>query len=269
MLRTMPRASLAGKTMEPLLYQDDFRVGSIQSPLEQVQRRLTSLGEEDSAFLHAEFLHHVIQSLLALPTDLYRPSVALLTAHAIRGEVPALVINFAAAVQIVHAAALSHQLPAMPVPANTDEREAQRDHIAVLAGDYLYAQAAYITAGLRHLTVMAQLAEAIKTLCTADVILQQGYMRQPYGIGLFRLSAAGAALLVNAHTSVVAAFAEYGSALDAAYQARTGSESVFLLRARDALADVMDPPLLEELLGIIAPVLHSWQISHAPDIEPA
>jgi len=86
-----------------------------------------------------------------------------------------------------------------------------------------------IAAGLEHLPVMALLSEAIKEICRQGLeeppgapVDEAAKPDPPAGaLGLFELSAAGAALLAGAPTAAIAAAGRYGSDLDALTSART------------------------------------------------
>jgi len=183
----------------------------------RVEQLLRGLGAGDG-----EFLHQVIGDLLFAAPDMFRPMVALLVAEALGAGDDERVIRFAAAVQIVYAAMHTHQQVRLA-------REPAAGNLVVLAGDYLYAQAAVIAAGLEHLPVMALLSEAIKEICRQGLeeplggsVNEAAKPEPPAGaLGLFELSAAGAALLAGAPTAAIAAAGRYGSDLDALTSART------------------------------------------------
>lgn len=174
--------------------------------IDAVQRLLATLGERDDAFLH-----HVIGSLLEWPPDSLRPTVALLIARALGRPADEETIRFAATVQVVFAAALAHRVGMNGL----DER---RDQVTVLAGDYLYAQAAMITARLQRLDLMAMLAETLKRICRDDALYaldnNQEALRDAVPYGLFSFAAAGAALLAGADHRTAATLGAFGTALD-------------------------------------------------------
>ena len=192
----------------------------------RVEQLLRGLGAGDG-----EFLHQVIGDLLFAAPDMFRPTTALLVAEALGAEGDERVVRFAAAVQIVYAAMHTHQQVRLA-------REPAAGNLVVLAGDYLYAQAAVIAAGLDHLPVMALLSEAIKEICRQGLEEPQGVIagatpindasvgavhpdRRVGAVGLFELSTAGAALLAGAPAAAIAAAGRYGSALDALTSTRT------------------------------------------------
>jgi hypothetical protein len=202
----------------------------IQPDLARVHALLWHLGDADGAFLH-----DLVRTLLDGPRDAHRAAAALLLAKAIGDEVPAAVIQLAAAVQIVHAASLAHRFGNPGPERSLDER------LVVLAGDYLYAQAAVLTAGLGNLSVMAGLAESIKALCRAVMQSERRSLAGPSGAGgveeagepaaavvradppdaradqahgLFRLSLWGTAEIVQPPPDLRAVVTQFGQAMD-------------------------------------------------------
>ena len=122
-----------------------------------------------------------------------------------------------------------------------------------------------IAAGLEHLPVMALLSEAIKEICRQGLEGPQDAasdttMLEPDvgggGVGLFELSAAGAALLAGAPAAMVAAARRYGSALDSLASARTAQtgRAAIARRANDALGTLPAGParrVLERLPALV------------------
>jgi geranylgeranyl pyrophosphate synthase len=103
-------------------------------------------------------------------------------------------------------------------------------HVAILVGDYLFAQAALMAAGLGDLQAMALLAETIKDLCRGEVLqLESGFAwdqsEELYyekirckTASLLALCTEGAAVLCGAPPHQVAALRAYGIALGQAFQ---------------------------------------------------
>jgi hypothetical protein len=204
----MPLRSSAGDGMPDLSALPD-PLDSVKSEAEQVAQFLQSLGATDG-----EYLYHVIQTLLEHPQNPYRPGVALLVARALRGTVPPEVVRFASAVQIVAVAGLTHRQTVTGinlVPAGKPTIDA---HLVVLAGDYLYAQAAYITARLQNLKVMAILAEEIKLQCQGEVARHNGHSAAGASAGLYSLSAVGTGYLLDCNPTQIAELQVYGAVLD-------------------------------------------------------
>jgi hypothetical protein len=95
------------------------------------------------------------------------------------------------------------------------------ERLVVLTGDYLYAQAAAITANLKNLQVMAQLAESIKAICREGAYLPAVRVASFRSDGLYRLSLWGAAELLRLPPDLQASLELVGHALDAAADAQT------------------------------------------------
>jgi geranylgeranyl pyrophosphate synthase len=190
------------------------RFDEVRAEAIQVDELLLSLGATDG-----EYLYHVVQTLLDTDRNPYQSGVALLVARAIAGEVPAEVVRFAAAVKIVDVAALAHRQAAPLAALSPTEQPAIDAHLVVLAGDYLYAQAAYITAGLCNLSVMAILAEEIKAQCRREMGRLRADVPSTNNPGLYTLSVLGTGQLLGCDARMLAALREYGAVLDATSQA--------------------------------------------------
>lgn len=178
----------------------------LQPDMARVHELLWQLGDADGAFLQ-----DLVRTLLDRPRDAHRAVAALLLARAVQAEVPDTIIQFAAAVQIVYAASLAHRtLVAGTAAPDLDDR------LVVLAGDYLYAQAAARTANLKDLQVMARLAESIKAICREGTQVAATPRATSQEDGLFRLSLWGTAALLRLAPDLQTAVALVGQALDSA-----------------------------------------------------
>ena len=180
----------------------------VQSDAERVSRFLARLGEADG-----EYLHHVIQTLLDRHGNPITARVALLVSHAFVGSVPDRVLRFAVAVQIVEVAGLAHRQVVRGDPIVPAEQPDIDLHLVVLAGDYLYSQAAFITAGLQDLTVMRLLAEVIKEQCRGEVARQHGEVVADLSVDLYALAAVGTAHLIGCDARSLAELEEYARIL--------------------------------------------------------
>jgi hypothetical protein len=182
----------------------------VHAELAAVGQVLRTIGSDDGRVLHG-----IVSDLLLATDDLLRPAIVCLVARALDSDGDPRVVQFAAAVQLVHIAAQAHQIRTADVTGEP------RDHLTVLVGDYLYAQAAVLTAGLRHLSVMAMVSEAIMGICrravaeTARGSLPSipGPESECQSEGLFELSASGPAVLLGQEHQVQS-LAAYGRALD-------------------------------------------------------
>ncbi|MDB5060020.1 MAG: Polyprenyl synthetase [Chloroflexi bacterium] len=184
-------------------------LNTVQAETLQVAQFLHSLGATDG-----EYVYHVVQTLLERPQKPYRSGVALLVARALRDSVPPEVVRFAAAVQVVAVAGLTHRQTVADSTLVPAEQPAIDAHLVVLAGDYLYAQAAYITAGLQNLKVMAILAEEIKLQCQGEVARHNDHTAAGASAGLYSLSAVGTGYLLDCDPAQIAELQQYGNVLD-------------------------------------------------------
>ena len=226
----------------------------VRPELARMQEVLDGLGAGDG-----RFLHHVLGTLLALPADHLRPGVVLLIGRAIGAADETSLVRFAAAVQIVHAASLAHQ-----IFADMRNERGDRDQLRVLAGDYLYAQAALITAGLRHFAVMASLASAIQTICARDlegILGEQSGATATSAMGLFRLSALGAGLLSRCDDATLGGLEAYGATLDAVAERRAGPSSAQEAAGLLPLPEGAARRSLVALPGAVAPAQVSSQVT--------
>jgi geranylgeranyl pyrophosphate synthase len=209
-------------------------LASLQPDLARVHALLWQLGDADGALLQ-----DLVRSILDRPRDAYRAAAALLLARAVRPETPDAIIQFAAAVQIVYAASLAHRTILAGAVPSQDER------LVVLTGDYLYAQAAAITAELMDLQVMAQLAASIQAICREGTHPDALPATSGQSAGLFRLSLWGAAELLRLSPDLQAAVAQVGQALDAGVQGHPAAGEA--LRAATTLLATM--PSFASLAG--------------------
>jgi hypothetical protein len=240
--------------------------------LGEVQRAMLGLGADDGPFLR-----HVISALVGLPGDLLRPAVALLIAQAIGKEADGRVIRLATAIQTVYAASLAHR---QIMNGGTD---AETDRLMVLAADYLYAQAAVITAGLDNLQVMAMLAESIKQLCqdampdTPAAVVEAATQPRASGgascgsaatgsHGLFQLSAAGTGRLLSCDDATMACLAAYGTLLDGMVERRMPGHEEQGGAAADQLLHILpDSASRGVLAGIAATISMASVVDHRFD----
>lgn len=141
--------------------------GTLTDDLARVEQELTLVGSDAGPVLHEAIRHH-----LHTGGKRIRPRLAVTAGRLIRGYVPDTLIRFAAVTELVHAASLVHD-------DTLDEAETRRGvttvsaqwggHVAVLVGDYLFAQAALLTAGLGSLRLMALLADTIQALVQGEL----------------------------------------------------------------------------------------------------
>lgn len=201
---------------------------SLLADMARVEDELALVGQEAGPVLHEAIRHH-----LSTGGKRMRPRIAILAGRMLLGGVPDGLIRFAAVTELVHAASLVHD-------DTIDEADTRRgeptvgsrwgSHIAVLVGDYLFAQAAIITAGLGSLRLMSLLAATIQSLVRGE--LRQ--MSAAYKIeasaanyeariadksaSLFVLAAEGAGVLAGVGEAEITALRRYGQQLGLAFQ---------------------------------------------------
>lgn len=183
--------------MEPALSPTThLRLGTVDG-MDAVRALLSSLGRADG-----EFLHRVVLSLLDTAPDILRPSCALLLGQAFGSFGDQRMVRFAAALQCVVLATAVHR--------SWSIRPRVHDQLEVLAGDFLYAQAAMLTASVQDLQVMGALSSAIKQLCNQGLDENERYSLAP----LFALAAEGTSSLLGIDDVRSSAVLDFGRALD-------------------------------------------------------
>jgi all-trans-nonaprenyl-diphosphate synthase len=139
----------------------------VEQDLRRVRERLQQIGEGDNPLLVQTIRH-----LFGTSGKYIRPALCLLVARAFDAQADERLVEFAAAMEVVHTASLVHD-------DTLDESVTRRGlttvnagwngHIAILVGDYLFAQAAIVTASLGSLRAMEMLAETIKSLVRGEL----------------------------------------------------------------------------------------------------
>jgi geranylgeranyl pyrophosphate synthase len=256
--------------------------GTLDGDLARVEAELMLVGRDAGPVLHEAIRHHLRTGGKRL-----RPRLALLTGRLIRGYVPDGLVRFAAVTELVHAASLVHD-------DTLDEAATRRGvttvsarwgtHVAVLVGDYLFAQAAIITAGLENLRLMELLASTIQ-------LLVQGELRQMHAAyridvssenyedriaaksaSLFVLAAEGGAACAGAGPVQAQALARYAYNLGLAFQIAddvldyTGTDEQLGKPAGSDLANgVITLPALNYLQGLPADALERRLVEEGGD----
>jgi geranylgeranyl pyrophosphate synthase len=180
---------------------------------------------------HHPQLGHAIDQLLASGGKRIRPTLTLLTARLL-GTDEDKAIGLAAAIEMLHTATLVHDdlidgsllrrglptLNANLTPGAT-----------VLTGDYIFARAAYLAAGIGSLPLMEHFARTLMVIVNGELIQlfreQSGDDRQDYfdriyakTASLFELATMGAALLRQANQEIVEAMRRFGYQVGMAFQ---------------------------------------------------
>jgi len=200
----------------------------LMADLARVEEQLALVGQEAGPLLHEAIRHH-----LSAGGKRMRPRIALLVGRMLRDEAPDDLIRFAAVTELVHAASLVHDDTIDDAATRRGEPTVGATwggHIAVLVGDYLFAQAAIITAGLGSLRLMSLLAATIQALVRGE--LRQ--MSAAYKIeasaanyeariadksaSLFVLAAEGAGVLAGVGEDQLQALRQFGQQLGLAFQ---------------------------------------------------
>jgi len=163
--------------------------------LAAVRAILLDLGKNDSAFLH-----RAVNSLFESAPDLLLPIAVLTLTDVLGSPADDRAVRFAAALQCVVAATALHRAGPRGAP----------DHLEVLAGDYLYAQAAVLTSRLNQLSIMRGLSRAIKLLCRNSL----EHPTEPGLRPLFELGAEAVACLLTLDPERAQAVVGYGRLLD-------------------------------------------------------
>jgi geranylgeranyl pyrophosphate synthase len=180
---------------------------------------------------HHPQLGEAIDHLLASGGKRLRPTLTLLTARML-GTDEDKAIGLAAAIEMLHTATLVHDdlidgslmrrglptLNASLTPGAT-----------VLTGDYIFARAAHLAAGIGSLTLMEHFARTLMTIVNGELIQlfreQSGDQRQDYfdriyakTASLFELATMGAAILRQANQEIVEAMRRFGYQVGMAFQ---------------------------------------------------
>lgn len=141
---------------------------TLPNDLARVESELGLVGHDAGPLLREAIRHH-----LRTGGKRMRPRMAVLSGRMVaHGATSDGLVRFAAVTELVHAASLVHD-------DTLDEASTRRgiatvssqwgNHIAVLVGDYLFAQAAIVTADLGSLRLMALLADTIQSLVQGEL----------------------------------------------------------------------------------------------------
>lgn len=214
----------------------------IEADLQRVRASLHRIGEGDNPILV-----QTIQHLFDAQGKMIRPALCLLVSRLFTPSADERVIDFAAAMEAVHTASLVHDDTlddAAVRRGHTTVNAGWNGHIAILVGDYLFAQAAILTAELGELRAMSMLAATIKCLVRGELRQMETafdwsqdeatYLEKIGGktASLLALCTEGAGVLCGAAAPQLAALREFGYKLGLAFQVVddildiTGSEAV-------------------------------------------
>lgn len=161
-----------------------------------------------------------------------RPALAMLCGRVNEYD-PGKLIPFAAALEMLHTATLVHDDVVDESPVRRGEPTLgvrARNSVAVLVGDYMFAQAASQAAVTRHLDLFDAFARTAMAIIGGQIdeawsdgslsLTREQYLRRIGGktAALFALSALGGAMLSKAPEPVAHALEQYGYKLGLAFQ---------------------------------------------------
>ena len=179
---------------------------TLTDDLARVEAELALVGQDSGPVLASAIGHHLRTGGKRL-----RPRLAMAAGRLVGGRDSEGLVRLAAVTELVHAASLVHD-------DTLDEAETRRGvvtvdakwgtHIAVLVGDYLFAQAAILTASLGSVRLMDLLAGTIQALV-------QGELRQMSAAYRIEASAANYESRIAAKSASLFVLAAEGGAIHA------------------------------------------------------
>lgn len=162
-----------------------------------------------------------------------RPLVVLLSGRLFPAAQIAPLVSLAAAVEMLHSATLVHDDVidgALLRRGGPTLNASWSQGATVLAGDYLFARAAFFASETGNVRVMAIFAQTLMTICEGELRqlydlrnwsqAKESYFRRIYGktAALFASAAESAAVLGQADEAIVACLRDYGYNLGMAFQ---------------------------------------------------
>ncbi len=163
-----------------------------------------------------------------------RPRLALLSWRALNADVHYdQILNFAASIELLHTATLVHDDVIDKATLRRGKmtiNETEGNHIAVLAGDYLFTRSFFCIRDVDNIRLSSLLNSTLAYLVSGEIsqlhnkgntrISVADYEHTIYCKtgALFELATAGAAILENQEEAVINAFSEYGKQLGIAFQ---------------------------------------------------
>ncbi len=216
----------------------------VDADLERVRDTLYRIGDGDNPLL-VETIRHLFGSR----GKYIRPALALLVGRLFQPSASQRLVEFAAAMEVVHTASLVHDDTldeAGTRRGQTTVNAAWNGHIAILLGDYLFAQSAFLIAGLGELRLMSMLADTIKQLVRGELLQMETAFDWEQDEDVYRdkianktasllaLSAQGGGVIGGADEAQLRALQGYGYKLGLAFQ---------------VVDDILDLTETEEVLG--------------------
>ncbi|MEA2640642.1 MAG: heptaprenyl diphosphate synthase component 2 [Chloroflexota bacterium] len=202
---------------------------SIEEDLAAVERRLAK-----ASALPNPLLRSILEGVLLAPGKRMRPALTIASGRLFHDSTPSM-YAMASAVEFLHTATLIHD----DVVDQTDARRGEPtlysvigNSVAILVGDYLYAQAAAAATETNNLRVMHLFAESVMTVCAGQIdestrdgdgmcwIDRETYYRtiDAKTAALFVLSCETGAILGEAPVEATDAVRRYARSLGMAFQ---------------------------------------------------
>jgi geranylgeranyl pyrophosphate synthase len=203
--------------------------GLVQADLVRVEQALAETARPEHPLLGP-----MLSEILPGSGKRLRPTLALLTARL--GEVrPEPMLHMATGVELLHAASLVHDDV-------VDESELRRgartlftrvgNALAVLVGDYLFAQSASRCVATNDVRVIGLFAETLSSMCQGQIeeasrgnnphlsLTKEAYLQTIWGktASLYVLACEGSAILARLSEEQIAAMRRYGDRLGLAFQ---------------------------------------------------
>ncbi|MGA2820386.1 MAG: polyprenyl synthetase family protein [Anaerolineales bacterium] len=198
-----------------------------------VREELPEVEARMLAFRHPsdQILQSALENLLRAGGKRIRPTVALLAGQMLSAPRDGL-LDFAAAIEMLHTATLVHDdlIDGATLRRGTPTLNSRwSTEATVLAGDYIFACAAYLGTQTHSLEVMQEFARTLITIISGELgqmferstlISGEEYERRIYAktAALFELASRGGALLCNESPEVVHSLGRYGRCLGMAFQ---------------------------------------------------
>ena len=239
----------------------------VQKELEAVKQRVLAIAEPRALVL-AEALNHSLRRT----GKLFRPVILLLMVKALNPNkaVDIAAIETAAVAEMIHTATLLHDDvldDAELRRQNPTINATQGNKLAILAGDYLLAQASWKLSQLNNCRLVAIFAEVLTSLCDGELIqlTNQNNLElswQDYELktfcktaSLFQACAESAAIIAQSSAHEIESLKHYGKALGMAFQLQDD------LLDFTATEEELGKPVLDDVKnGILtAPVLLALQ----------
>ncbi len=203
--------------------------GPIEADLVRVEQRLAEASGHPNPIVRG-----VLEDVLLAPGKRLRPAVTVASGK-VFGKESAALYSMAAAVEFLHTATLIHD----DVVDQTDARRGEPtlysvvgNAIAVLAGDYLFAQAAVTASETNNLRIIRLFADAVRILCAGQIDESSRLGAERYELdrdayyrtieaktsALFVLACEAGAILGEASLAQTEALRRYGRSVGLAFQ---------------------------------------------------